>query len=114
MGDVNLSGLNGYATGTTTSAYVTALTVKGYGGINGKTIFVITNLYDTSKTMYYKINGYYSGRPGAAAVAVTAETDVVNATPVVNTDADKPYDHIDVLVKYHSGAGTYAIDWMTY
>jgi len=114
MGDVTISGQNGSTTGTTTSEYVVALSIKGYGGINGKSIIVITNIDGASKTMYYKINGYYSGRSGAAAVALTAETDVVSATPVVDTAADKPFNQIDVLVKTHSAACSFAIDYMTY
>jgi len=112
--DVNLAGLNGYTSGTTTSGYVAALTIPGYGGINGKSIFVITNLTGATLTMYYKIDGYVSSNPDCVAIAVKAETDVVNATPVVNTDTDKPYDHVVVSVKNHSGACAYTIDWMRY
>ena len=114
MAEVSLVGMNGHVSGTTTASYVVALSVQGYGGINGKTIFHITNTSGATTTMYYKINGYYSASPDATAVAVKAQTDITDATPIVNTDADKPYAKIDVLVVNHSGACGYTIDWMTY
>lgn len=112
--NVLIEGDNGTVTGTTTAGYVVALSVKGYGGINGKTIFKITNLSGATKTMYYKINGYISSDAACVATAVKAETDVVNATPVVNTDTDTPYAKVDVLVKTHSAACDYQIDYITY
>ena len=114
MTDVNIPGKNGTVTGTTTAAYVIALTVRGFGGINGKTIFKITNKTGATLTMYYKINGYISSNSACAATAITVQTDVVNATPVVDTAASTPYDHIDVLVMNHSGICDYQIDWITY
>lgn len=112
--NVNFGGMNGTVTGLTTAAYVVALSIPGNGGLTGKTIFQITDIDGASKTMYYKINGYLSNNSSCAATAVTAETDVVNATPVVDVACDKPYAKIDVLVKNHSAACNYQIDYMTY
>jgi hypothetical protein len=64
--------------------------------------------------MYYKIDGYVSSDPACVAIAETAETDVVSATPVVDTGSELPYDHIVVSVKTHSAACAYTIDYMTY
>jgi hypothetical protein len=114
MTDVKIVGNNGYKTGTTTAAYVTALTVKGYGGYVGKTIFKITNLTGATLTMYYKINGYVSSNPNCEATAITVETSINNATPVVDVATVLPYDHIDVLVKNNSGICNYQIDWINY
>jgi hypothetical protein len=112
--DVSLEGMNGTNKGTTTASYVEAAVFQGYGGINGKTIIHITNLSGATTTMYYKVDGYLSAHPDCTAVAVTAETDVVNATKVVDAGADKPYAKIVVSVKNHSGACLYQIDHMTY
>jgi len=112
--NVKFGGNNGTVKGTTTAAYVVALSVEGNGGLTGKTIFQISNLSGASTTMYYKINGYYSTSKDCVATAVTAETNIANATPVVNTSADKPFARIDVLVEDHSGSCSYQIDWMVY
>lgn len=112
--NVNFGGNNGTVKGTTTASYVVALSVAGNGGLTGKTIFQISNLSGATTTMYYKINGYYSTHPDCVATAVKAETAINNATPVVNTDADKPFARIDVLVENNSGACSYQIDYMVY
>lgn len=111
--EATLAGANGHVSGTTTSSYVTVLSIPGYGGINGKTIFYIINADGATKTMYYKINGYYSAAQ-ATAIAVKAETDITDANAITNTDADKPYAKIEVQVKTHSAACNYTIDYMTY
>jgi hypothetical protein len=112
--NVSFGGTNGTVTGTTTAAYVIALSVKGNGGLTGKTIFQISDLTGATLTMKYKINGYYSTHPDCVATAVKAETTIANATPVVNTDADKPFAKIDVLVIDGSGTCAYQIDYMVY
>jgi hypothetical protein len=112
--NVKFGGRNGTVTGTTGAAYVVALSVEGDGFINGKTIFQISNLDGASLSMKYKINGYYSTHPGCVATAVKAETTIANATPVVNTDADKPFAKIDVLVINASTACRYQIDYLVY
>jgi hypothetical protein len=111
---VQIEGDNGTATGTTTASYVVALSVKGYGGINGKTIFKLTNLTGATLTMYYKIDGYISNHPDCAATAIKAETSIANATPVTNTDTSTPYAKVVVSVKNNSGACAYQIDYLTY
>jgi len=112
--EVRVSGNNGSVTGTTTASYVTALSVRGYGGYVGKTIFKITNKTGATLTMYYKINGYISGNPLCAATAITVQTDIINTTPVVDVATVIPYDHVDVLVVDHSGHCEYQIDYITY
>jgi hypothetical protein len=112
--NVKFGGRNGTVTGTTTASYVVALSVEGDGFINGKTIFQISDLTGATLTMKYKINGYYSSHPDCVATAVKAETTIANATPIVNTDADKPFARIDVLVTNGSGACAYQIDYMVY
>lgn len=112
--NVNFGGTNGTVEGTTTAAYTEALVFAGNGGLTGKSIIRITDLDGASKTMYYKIDGYLSTSPLCVATALTAETDVVNATPVVDTAADKPYAKIVVSVKNHSAACDYLIDFMVY
>ena len=112
--NVKFGGNNGTVTGTTTASYVTALSIEGNGGLTGATIIQISDLTGATLTMKYKINGYYSTHPDCVATAVKSETTIVNATPVVNTDANKPFAKIDVLVTNGSGACAYQIDWMTY
>jgi len=112
--NVNFGGNNGTVKGTTTASYVEALEIVGNGGLTGKTIIQLSNLSGASTTMYYKVDGYYSTHPDCVATAITAETDVINATPVVNTSADKPYARIVVSVKSHSGACDYQLDFMVY
>ena len=101
---------NGTVTGTTTAAYVVALTVSNCAGA----VFKITNLTGATQTMYYKINGYTSASTSCAAEQITAQTDVVNATPVVDTAAVRPYAKIEVSVLNHSAACAYQIDWISY
>ena len=112
--DIEFGGNNATLTGTTTASYVVAATIKGNGGLTGKTIVQISNLSGASTTMYYKIDGYYSNHPDCVATAVKSETDITNATPIVNTDADKPFAVIKVSVKNHSGACKYQLDYMVY
>ena len=112
--NVNFGGNNGTVTGTTTASYEAALTVAGNGGLTGKSIIKITDIDGATGTMYYKIDGYLSTHPSCVATAITAETDVVSATPVVNTAVDKPYAIVVVSVKNHSTACAYQIDYMVY
>lgn len=112
--NVKFGGRNGTVKGTTTAAYVVALSVDGSGFINGKSIFRISNLSGASTTMYYKINAYYSSHPDCVVTAVKGETSIDNATPIINADADKPYAKIDVLVVDNSGHCSYQIDYMVY
>ena len=112
--NVNFGGMNGSVAGLTTAAYTEALTIAANGGLTGKAIIRITDTDGASKTMYYKIDGYLSNDPKCVATALTAETDIANATPVVNTAVDKPYAKVVVSVKNHSAACNYIIDWMVY
>jgi hypothetical protein len=112
--NVKFGGTNGTASGTTTAAYTEALVFEGNGGLTGKSIVRITDVDGASKTMYYKIDGYLSTDPKCVATALTGETDVVNATPVVDTAVDKPYAKVVVSVKNHSAACAYLIDYMVY
>jgi hypothetical protein len=112
--NVAFGGQNGTVTGLTTAAYVVALSIPGNGGLTGKTIFKITDIDGATKTMYYKINGYMSTSPSCSATAITVQTDVVNATPVVDTACLLPYARVEVLVVDHSDHCNYQIDYMTY
>lgn len=112
--NVNFGGNNGTITGTTTAGYVVAATIAGNGGLTGKTIVQISNLSGATTTMYYKIDGYLSTHPDCVAAAIKAETSIANATPIVNTDTDKPYARVVVSVKNNSGACNYQLDYMTY
>lgn len=112
--NVSFGGQNGTVTGTTTAAYVAALTISGNGGLTGKTIIKLTNKSGATTTMYYKIDGYLSTHPDCAATAIKAETSIANATPVVNTDTDKPYAKVVVSVVDNSGHCDYQIDYMVY
>jgi hypothetical protein len=112
--NVNFGGNNGTVTGTTTASYVVAVTITGNGGLTGKTIIQLSNLSGATTTMYYKIDGYYSTHPSCVATAIKAETSIANATPVVNTDADKPFAKVVVSVVDNSGHCNYQIDYMVY
>jgi hypothetical protein len=101
---------NHTVTGTTTAAYVVALTIGNCAGA----IFKITNLTGATQTMYYKIDGYTSGSPLCASEAITAQTDVINATPVINTAVNRPYAKVEVSVINHSAACAYQIDYIAY
>ena len=105
---------NGTVTGTTTSAYVEALSISGDTGYVGKAIFKITNLTGATATMYYKLDGYIAAHPSCVATAITAETDVVNATPVVNNTTATPYAKLVLSVKTHSAACAYQVDYIVY
>jgi hypothetical protein len=108
--ELNHSYDNGTKTGTTTSAYVTAVTITNCAGA----IFKITNISGATTTMYYKINGYTSAHPSCAAEAITAQTDVTSATPVVDVATNRPYAKVEIQVENHSGACLYQIDWIAY
>ena len=112
--NVKFGGNNGTKTGVTTADYVEAIRIEGNGGLSGKTVIHITNLSGATTTMYYKVDGYLSTHGSCTSTAVTAETDITNATTVENTSADKPYAVIVISVKNHSGACNYQIDYMVY
>jgi hypothetical protein len=101
---------NGTVTGTTTASYVTAVTVNNCAGA----IFKITNISGATTTMYYKINGYTSASSSCAAEAITAQTDVTSATPVVDVATNRPYAKVEIQVENHSGACSYQVDWIAY
>jgi hypothetical protein len=101
---------NGTVTGTTTSAYVEALTIGNCAGA----VIKVTNISGATKTMYYKVDGYTSASASCAATAITAQTDVTSATPVVNTDVNRPFAKVVVSVENHSDACSYQIDWIAY
>jgi hypothetical protein len=112
--NVNFGGMNGTVQGDTGAAYTEALVFAANGGLTGKAIIRITDVDGATKTMYYKVDGYLSTDPKCVATALTAETDVVSAVPVVDTAVDKPYAKIVVSVKDHSASCNYLIDWMVY
>lgn len=112
--NVNFGGMNGTISGTTEADYKEALVFSGNGGLSGKSIIRITNSDGASKTMYYKVDAYLSTSPLCVATSITGETDITDATPVVNTDVDKPYAKVVVSVKNHSDACAYLIDYMVY
>ena len=63
--------------------------------------------------MYYKIIGYLSVYPTAAALTITDETSIA-AGNTTNTDVVHPYAKIIVYVKSNSGACSYIIDYIQY
>jgi hypothetical protein len=92
---------------TTTSSYVAGVTVGNCRGA----IFNIQNL--TAETMYYKIIGYLSNYPTAAAITITDETSIAAGT-TTDLAANHPYAKIIVYVKSNSGACSYIIDYILY
>ena len=110
MVDVGHAYANGTVTGTTTSAYVAALTIDNCAGA----IVKVTNITGATLTMYYKIDGYTSASESCAATTVTGQTDVVNATPVTDVACNRPFAKVVVSVINHSGACAYQLDWIAY
>jgi hypothetical protein len=108
MVDVGHSYPNGTVTGTTTAAYVAALTIDNCAGA----IVKITKTSGT--TMYYKIDGYTSASASCAATAVTVQTDVTSATPVVEVACNRPFAKVVVSVVNHADACGYQLDWIAY
>ena len=111
--DTQPANITGTTTGTTTAAYVAALTIDTRGcGIQGKLLLIINNTHATL-TMKYKIDGY--AHPNSAYfVPIKAETSINAATQVNQTDVDKGYAKVVVSVIDNSGHATYQIDYCTY
>lgn len=100
---------NGTVTGTTTAAYVVALTLWDVKGA----IFEISNLAGAA-TMFYMIDGYVSSDAACVAKAIKVQTSITQATLAENTDVVQPYAKVIVQVKYNSGAGAYQIDYIAW
>lgn len=111
--EVRAQNITGVVTGTTTSAYVEALSIdtRGYG-VQGKLVLIINNTHATL-TMKYKIDGY--AEPNSTYfVPIKAEASISAVTQVVQTDVDKGYAKVVVSVIDNSGHATYKIDYATY
>ena len=108
-----IGNISGTVTGTTTAAYVAALTIdtRGYGA-QGKLLLIINNT-QAAQTLKYKIDGYASPN-SAYFVPIKAETSIAAATQVNQTDVDKGYAKVVVSVINDGGACTYQIDYTTY
>jgi hypothetical protein len=111
--EVKYTPKSGTVTGTTTAAYVEALRIEGYGGVQGKTIFNIRNSGATN-TIYYKIDAYLTSNPNCLVTNVTSQTSIAVSTTIQNTTIVIPYAVIVVSVVNNSGASTYQIDWINY
>jgi hypothetical protein len=96
-------------TGATTVGYVTVLTIPCYSGATIR----VTNTHATA-TLYYKINAYLTPKTACAATVITAETDLAANTAATDIVISTPYAKVDVIIKYHSGAGTYQVDYLAF
>ena len=111
--DARVSTISGTVIGTTTAAYVEALSIdtRGYG-IQGKLLLIINNT-QAAQTMKYKINGY--AEPNSAFfIPIKVETSIAAATQVAQVDVDKGYAKVVVAVINDGGVCTYQIDYITY
>lgn len=76
-------------------------------------VIIVKNTH-VSATMYYKVSVYLSNTSNAIEYAFVSETGLAAATasdPIVIT---YPFSSAVISVKYHSGAGTYQVDAVTY
>ena len=94
------------ATGTTTSSYVTALTI-GMAGYNGLTIFIQNETAD--KTMYYEV-WCYTNNAGDVYIEYVDNTSIAASTTVEVNISNSVYSKVIVRVKNNSGACTYDIE----
>jgi hypothetical protein len=101
--------------GTTTAAYVEAVTITNCAGAT----LTIANI-SSSATMYYKITGYKSRSALSLATIILAETNLAASASIelpsdtVAIKLNYPYARIVVSVMQHSGAGAYQIDYNAY
>jgi hypothetical protein len=109
MAEVSNTSQNNTITGTTTAAYVEALTLLNVKGV----IFNISNLAGAA-AMYYKITGYRSASPSCVAEVIKAQTSIAAATLAQNTDCVSPFARVVVSVEQNSGAGAYQIDYIAW
>lgn len=114
MGGVNVNACSAfeknYATGTTTNAYVSAITLASSAYKSGT--IVIKNTHGTN-TLTYKINGY--AYEGGTAIADVAPADIAaGATVTYERTAMKPRAVIDVQVidKVSGSHATYRVDYI--
>jgi len=103
--------MNNSVTGTTTAAYVVALTINNCAGA----VIEVTNTGATFD-LKYKINGYTSAHASCALTAIKAETTLGQTVASGRlTDANSPYARIEVLViSAEATATTYQIDYIAY
>lgn len=106
MGD-NYPFANKGVTGTTTNAYVAALTL--YNGMGA-----VIQLKSTTTTMFYKIDAYLTSDGTPLAYPTKTETTTVADTALLDTNQNFPFYKMVVSVKQNSGAGTYQIDALQY
>ena len=102
---------NGTTTGTTTTAYVVALTIQNCAGA----IFQIKNTAGVNG-LKYKVNGYISAKASCIATAIIAETTLAHSTASgLLTSINSPYAKIEILVTVETAnTTTYQIDWIAY
>jgi hypothetical protein len=111
--DARRSNISGTVSGTTTAAYVEALSFDTMGyGVQGKLLLIINNT-QAAQTMKYKIDGY-AALNSAFFIPIKAETSIAAATQVAQVDVDKGYAKVVVSVINDGGVCTYKIDYMTY
>lgn len=95
--------------GTTTGAYVKALTMhNGLGAVIN-----LSNL-DVSYNMKYKINVYLTNSASCVLYAAPAETTLNAATAVLLTAVNFPFYKFELWVETGSGACAYQYDAHTY
>jgi hypothetical protein len=103
---------NNTVTGTTTTAYVVALTIPNCAGA----LIQIRNT-GASYDLLYKIDGYISGHPSALATAIVAETTLGQATSsAMITAVNSPYAKvvISVMNAETTNVTTYQVDYIAY
>lgn len=112
MREVHLSGTK---SGSTTGAYVAALTIDTRGTPLGEALILIKNTH-VSSTMYFKILGYPADAAADTGLyeTIVDETSLAASTQHTSVGVHSPYAALVVLVKQNSAAGTYQIDYGAY